>query len=184
MYNAKAAIVVGVGVLLTATTATVIHQNRPPKYGGGSSSSEAISNSTDHLCYAIQHWNLLGGTSDVNDDYRFVVLWRAKRVGGMTNVENGLVTTINHHPISADVHRRAVYALQPDYSLKELSLTPAEIDQLFSSLREARDSKAEQEMMQRMNKRHRKPVKVKRLQDDEVFKTKVLSQLARVETPD
>jgi len=138
-----------------------------PKGGGVTHGSEAISKSNSKFCYAYQ---LPPPGSPSPGTPLYVVLWRAKQ-GGFAGGPHNLLTQIHGHPVLADLDRKAVYALQPDYSLKELSLTPVEVNQVLSNLREAKVS-----MMQ--------DTPVTRLQDDEVFRTKVASQLANVETPD
>jgi len=134
-----------------------------PKYSGGGG-SEAISGSTEQICYEYQ---LPPPSSTSPRTPLFVVLWLAKKAGWTSMGPYGLLK-IHGHPISPDLNKKAVYALQPDYSLKELSLTPAEIDQLFSHMQDAQVSR----------------MQGRRLQDDEVFKTKVVSQLKNVESPD
>ena len=99
----------------------------------------------------------------------FGILWVAKKCGSTTSSGNNFLTEIHGHRVSPDPHKKAIYALQPDYSLKELNLTPAEIDQLFSTEQAGLDA-----MMD-----NRTP---KRLQDDEVFKTKVFPHLVHVES--
>ena len=129
---------------------------------------EAISDSKkDQLCYAYQ---LPPPSSTSPRTAVYLILWVAKQVGSSTEDSNNLLTEIHGHPISADLDKKAVYALQPDYSLKELRLTPAEVERLISNRQDAQTA-----MMQNQTP--------KRLQDDEVFKTKVFSQLAHVESP-
>ena len=112
------------------------------RYGGGAVGSEAISdNSTKHICYAYQ---LPPPSSTSPSTPVFLVLWLAKQAGSATTGPNNLLTEIHGHPISPDLDRKAVYALQPDYSLRELALTPAEIEHLFSNRREAECSDEEE----------------------------------------
>ncbi|MGO8750081.1 MAG: hypothetical protein ACLQNE_29395 [Thermoguttaceae bacterium] len=108
-----------------------------PKGGGITVGSEAIPKSTEQVCYAFQLSPI--GNSAPRTRYLFGVLWLAKQAGSAGGANN-LLTEIHRHPISPDLSKKAVYALQPDYSLKELSLTPAEIDQLFSNVQKAQVS--------------------------------------------
>ena len=138
-----------------------------PKGGVATTGSEAISDSTSEICYVYQ---LPPPGSKSAETPLFLVLWLGKQ-GNKGGSVSGPNIAIHGHPISADLDKKAVYALQPDYSLKELSLTPAEIDQLISNRQEAQAS-----MMQ--------STPVRRLQDDDLFKAKVFPQLKNVEMPD
>jgi hypothetical protein len=135
------------------------------RYGGVTSGVETVSHGTDLICYAYQ---LPPSTSGTPKRPVYLIVWLAKLAGSTTVGPGNLLTGIHGHPISVNPDKKAVYALQPDYSLKELSLTPAEIDDLLSNREEAQAS-----MM------HDKPPKL--LEAVGVFKEKVFPQLKYVE---
>ncbi len=65
----------------------------------------------------------------------FVIAWTAKRGGGTTSQSGlNLLTTIHGHAVSPSLSKQAVYALRPDYSLKEIPLTAKQIAALFSEM--------------------------------------------------
>ena len=130
-----------------------------PRGGVATVGSEAMSD-TGEIDYVYQ---LPPPGSTSPETPLFLVMWLGKQ-GTVGGTVGGSMMAVHGHPISPAPDKKAVYALQPDYSLKELGLTPAEIDHLLSNMQEAQAAM--------IHNKH-----PKRLQDDEVFKTKVFSQL-------
>jgi hypothetical protein len=79
----------------------------------------------------------------------FVIVWKASRFGrsSLGHLDRAVATiSINSHTMTPSRAKKAVYALQPDYSLKELPLTEEEIARLFSHITrsEQRDVSSDQ----------------------------------------
>ncbi|MFA5165258.1 MAG: hypothetical protein WC481_06830 [Candidatus Omnitrophota bacterium] len=80
----------------------------------------------------------------------FAIFW-IKTYGAPSNSKTdsrGLIIEINGHPITPSLSKKTVYALQPDYSLKEVALTNEEIDHLFKVDEEHKDSLAHDKLFQ------------------------------------
>jgi hypothetical protein len=151
-----------IAVLLTLVLSGVALAGCSPKGGVATAGSEGMSDNGE-IDYVYQ---LPPPSSTSPETPLFLVLWLGKQ-GTRGGTVGGSTMEVHGHPISPELDKKAVYALQPDYSLRELSLTPAEIDDLLSNRQEAVASMKQN--------RH-----LRRLQEDDVFKTKVLSQLKNV----
>jgi hypothetical protein len=72
---------------------------------------------------------------DPHGSFLFVVAWTATNsVGTVLHGARDLVTEINGRPIHPDLQKRAVYAFQPDGSLKEIPLAKEQITALFQEM--------------------------------------------------
>jgi hypothetical protein len=73
------------------------------------------------------------------DSLMYAVFWKGRWSLGVGSDHQHGVTTINGHTIKPDLERKAVYALQPDYTLRAINLADEEINRLFE-LHEAEDA--------------------------------------------
>jgi hypothetical protein len=65
----------------------------------------------------------------------FVIGWTAQGVvGRSSSSEVNFVTSIHGHAVHPDPGKHAVYALQPDYSLRELPLSEGDVRALFAEM--------------------------------------------------
>ena len=138
-----------------------------PRKGSVTLGGEAIPGSMEQICYVLQAAPPSVPTP-MRETPLFAVLWRARMVGDASSHSdrcfmNASVTHVHGHPISPAPKVKAVYALQPDHSLRRLNLTPAETWRLLSVMQEGKGAA---------------------FRDDDVFKTKVLPELKTVEWPD
>ena len=65
----------------------------------------------------------------------FVIVWKAE--GGLVSLDCRPAIAgiwINRHSVTPPAGKKAIYALQPDYSLQQLSLTEDEVTRLFSHI--------------------------------------------------
>jgi hypothetical protein len=66
-----------------------------------------------------------------------VIAWTAKHGGGSTTYSEGnRLTKIHNHPVHPRFDRRAVYAFQPDGSLKPIPLTEGQVNSLFREMQD------------------------------------------------
>jgi hypothetical protein len=98
-----------------------------PRFGGGSSGSYANADgetTTEVVTQRDQRGQLL-----------FVVAWASKHGGGSTERSGrSLLTSIHGRAVHPNLERRAVYALQGDGSLRQISLSDGQIAQLFQEM--------------------------------------------------
>ena len=113
-------------------------------------------------------WEVVPGTMVVQNWYElqmgkdgkplFVIFWRSGNAGTSGSDSRNVVDTIHGHPISPNLGKKAVYALQRDYSLKEVALSEKEIGHILQLVTGRTD---------------RKPL----VGDDALWKEKVLPEL-------
>jgi hypothetical protein len=97
------------------------------RYGGSSLASYANPDQQTTTAVVTQR--------DPQGSLLFLVAWTTKNGAGRTSsAQPNLVTEIHGHPIHPNLERHAVYALQPDNSLKEIPLTPEQATALFQEM--------------------------------------------------
>jgi hypothetical protein len=88
-------------------------------------------------CYVIQfdpHWDA-NGQPPKEWHPLFVVAWKAQRQTVQLARNRAIaVISINGHSIAPPAGTSCIYALQPDYSLRQISLTKQELADLFSCI--------------------------------------------------
>lgn len=98
-----------------------------PRFGGGSSSSYGNPDRETTTDVVTQR--------DPNGQLLFVIAWTAKHGGGSTSFSSrNIVTSIHGQAIHPSLDRRAVYALQADGSLRQVSLSDEQITTLFREM--------------------------------------------------
>ena len=66
---------------------------------------------------------------------RFVIVWKAESSRVSFNFQGKVpVTSVNGHWMTPSPTKRAIYALQPDYSLRQLPFSEEELSRLFSHI--------------------------------------------------
>ena len=101
-----------------------------PRYGGGSFGSYANSDGASSTVVATQR--------DQSGRLLFAIAWTATNGGGSTSSsDRNLLTQIHGRPVHPSLDRHAVYSLQADGSLLELSLTDEQISTLFQEMQRA-----------------------------------------------
>lgn len=96
-------------------------------YGGGSSGSYSNPDRQTTTCVVTQ--------LDPQQKLLFVVAWTAERGGGTSSrSEQNLLTTIHGHPVTPSTSKRALYALQPDHTLREIPLSEPDLKALFDEM--------------------------------------------------
>jgi hypothetical protein len=104
-------------------------------YAGCISGSQAIRGSKLQNCFEFQFDTYEGEFSELKRRPLFAIVWQAHMGGVSTSDNRNLIISIHGHSIAPSRTKKAVYALQPDYSLIQLPLTHEEIDHLFSIAR-------------------------------------------------
>jgi hypothetical protein len=97
-----------------------------PVYGGGSSGSYANADRRTQTCVTTQ--------LDPHQKLLFVIAWTAERAGTSSRSGQNLLNALHGHPVSPSTSRRALYALQPDHTLKEIPLNEADLTSLFDEM--------------------------------------------------
>src|SRR5690242_12587879 len=89
--------------------------SRPPTYGGASTGSYGNADRRTTTCVVTQ--------LDAERNILFAIAWTAEHGGGSAaqSGEN-LLTAIHDHPVHPNPAKRALYALQPDHTLREIPL--------------------------------------------------------------
>jgi len=105
------------------------------RYAGAISGSEAIPGSKMQNCFVFQFDTYEGVYSESKRRPLFAIFWQAHRAGTSGSNSRNMVISIHGHSIAPTREKKAVYALQPDYSLQQLPLTEREVDRLFSIVR-------------------------------------------------
>jgi hypothetical protein len=106
----------------------------PARYGGHLGGTWAGHNGELNLGVVLQTDLYEGKDGLLKAPPLFVVIWKCS--GGVSSGADGnkYLSEINHHPVSVPANRRAVYALHPDYTLKRLSMSAADLEHLFKLL--------------------------------------------------
>lgn len=103
-------------------------------YWGGISGSQALQSDFPFLlCYKLQGGTYTGAFDLGKRRPQFVVLWKARRAGATRTDGYNRLLEIHDHKISVSFSEKAVYALQPDYTLKRLALSVTETDQILQA---------------------------------------------------
>ena len=111
---------------------------KPENRWGGSSGVQALPSEFPlQLCYKLQGDIYSRPFDPATARPQFVVLWKARRAGAISSDGNNRLSEIHGHRISVLFSDKAVYALQPDYTLKRLPLSVAETDQILQSFMDA-----------------------------------------------
>jgi hypothetical protein len=106
--------------------------SKSEKRWGGSSGSQPLQAEVPlQLCYNLQGASYSGTFDPATAEPQFVILWKARRKGESTSDGNNRISEIHGHKISVSFADKAVYALQPDYSLKRLPLSASETNQIL-----------------------------------------------------
>ena len=107
--------------------------SKEEKRWGGSSGVKALQDEVPlQLCYNLQGGTYAGAFDVSTAEPQFVILWKARRKGVSASDGNNRITQIHGHKITASFTEKAVYALQPDYSLKLLPLSKEQTDQILA----------------------------------------------------
>ena len=93
------------------------------RYEGGSHASASIPGQTILHCYDLQ--------KDQVGKPLFVIIWKASMKGTCEINGRNQLTSIHNKPIDVSYNKKAIYALQPDYSLKPIKLNESEVDHIL-----------------------------------------------------
>lgn len=115
--------------------------SRSEKRWGGTSGARSLPSEVPfQLCYNLQG-DLYSGTFDqATARPKFVILWKARRAGASTYNSNNRLSEIHGRKIDVSFSDKAVYALQPNHSLKRLRLSAAETDLVLESIMDSTKS--------------------------------------------
>ena len=97
--------------------------------------SQAIPGSNIQNCYVVQYRFPDSAEGSQARQPVYAILWQGTTVGVVKRSHANWVTAIHGYPLSIDQSHNAVYALQPDYSLRELPLGPSDQQWIFSAIR-------------------------------------------------
>jgi hypothetical protein len=115
------------------------------RWGGGIGVQALQSEFPFQLCHALQG-DVYSGTFDpATARPQFVILWKARRAGragASSSNDNNCLSEIHGHDISVSFSEKGVYALQPDYTLKQLPLSVIETNQILQSFMDANKASA------------------------------------------
>ena len=119
-------------LILALLCPLVGHSQGIGRYAGGAIGSQTISGTTLQNCYAFQHDRYEGQFTEAKRRPLFAIVWQGRATGEVTSNGENLLTSIHGHSVNLSRSKKAVYALQPDYSLRPLPLSEREIDHLFA----------------------------------------------------
>ena len=128
------------------------------QYGGGRFGGRAIPGSVLQHCYVLRNGPVPRGPSAAANPL-FLILWKATNAGSCEFDARNRLVAIHDNRISVSLKMKAVYVLQPDYTLRRIDLTQDEIEHVFNLMEQ--------------NQKH--------LSDDDIWRTKVEPMLERVE---
>lgn len=97
--------------------------------------SQAIPGSNIQNCYVVQYRFPNSAEGSQARQPVYAILWQGSTAGVVKRSHSNWVTAIHGYPLSIDRSHNAVYALQPDYSLRELPLGPSDQQWIFSAIR-------------------------------------------------
>ena len=126
LINYRSLILIGCISLLACSKA----ENR---WGGVTGGQRLKNEPVVQLCYDLQGGTYSGAFDSAKARPQFVILWKARRVGSSSSDSNNRLSEIHGHNISVSFSEEAVYALQPDYTLKRIPLSTTETNQIFDS---------------------------------------------------
>jgi hypothetical protein len=114
---------------------------------------EAIPKSKLDMRYVVQFDTNRDGHPAPDWHPQFVIVWKAENCGWIAFRSDGI--GINGHLMQPPVRKNAIYALQSDYSLKQLPLTGDETARLFSHITssERRTDERVASILQRIRRR-------------------------------
>ena len=118
-----------VAAMLMATMACLGSCSKPTRYAGSRLGTQTIPGTFTQNCFVIQY-DL--GASDGPKTPLFGVFWHATQSGQISHDNNDMLTRISGRRVSAPVNKKAVYALQLDYTLKEIPLSQEEVVELLT----------------------------------------------------
>lgn len=116
------------GTLLTLTILFILNFTKLPllavtEYSDCDFGAISIMDSKLKNCFVLQF-------SQQERAPLYAIFWKAKN-HGVTTHDHKLITSINGNKFSCDKNKKAIYALQPDYSLKSLTIPDDKIDEIF-----------------------------------------------------
>lgn len=120
-------------VAIFACTVLCSCSKKEERWGGSSGSQALPSEKPLRLCFGLQGDTYTGAFNPTTARPQFVILWKAQRKGNSSWGSDNKISEIHGNRISVSFSEKAVYALQPDYSIKRLTLTPVEVDQILQS---------------------------------------------------
>ena len=122
-WGAAASIVAGLVILTMSSDGG----RGRPRYGGGSLASYGNPDRRTTTCVVTQH--------DARQNLLLVIAWTAERGGGSTSRSGqNLLVSIHERPVRPSLKKKALYALQPDYTLREILMTEPDRRALFDEL--------------------------------------------------
>lgn len=118
-----------VAAILMATTACLGSCSRPARYAGSRLGTQTIPGVFMQNRFVIQYDV---GAPEGPKTPLFGIFWHATRAGEISHDHNNLLTRISGRHVLPPVNKKAIYALQLDYTLKEIPLSQAEVVQLLT----------------------------------------------------
>ncbi len=127
-------------MMLIASLCLTACSRSEKRWGGAFGARVLPSEVPFQLCYNLQG-DLYSGTFDrARARPQFVILWKARRAGASTYNSNNRLSEIHGRKITVSSNDKAVYALQPNHSLKRLHLSAAETDLVLESIMDSTKS--------------------------------------------
>jgi hypothetical protein len=104
-----------------------------PRWGGCSGGRAIPGDFTMFLNYELQGDLYTGAWDESKKRPVFVILWKGSGQTSSYDGDNRL-TSINGHRLSLSLTNRAVYALQPDYSVRDLGFSDPELSEILNAI--------------------------------------------------
>jgi len=101
------------------------------RYVGPASVCQVIPNSALVASLIVQYDRYSGEYDASKRRPLFGIVWKGRNGGSDTTNTGNQIVEINGHPITVSFRRSAVYALQPDYTLREIPLALVERDHVL-----------------------------------------------------
>ncbi len=120
-------------IILIASLILTACSRSEKRWGGISGVRSLPSEVPFQLCYDLQGDRYSGTFDRAKARPKFVILWKARRKGASTYDSNNRLSEIHDRKIVVSFSDKAVYALQPNHSLKRLPLSAAETDLVLES---------------------------------------------------
>jgi len=114
--------------VLVAATVCLVSAGCGKQYGGGALGGWTQADGVTQDCYVLQ----LGVRDSATPGPLFAILWTARVVGGIQRNNRNQLVTIHGFRIEVPFDRKAIYALQPDYTVTEIALSPEETDRVLN----------------------------------------------------
>ena len=105
-----------------------------PRWGGAFGNRAIPGDHEVFLNFALQG-DLFSGTFDPSKERPlFVILWKGSGADRAEQDGDNRFTSINGHRLSVSFTNRAVYALQPDYSLRDLRFSEPDLSRVLNAI--------------------------------------------------